>query len=343
MNISKEFSYEYCRARDSKEENIKDLNKLVKKLQIPDKDFNANYFNSKNCIQISYIQRNNCFYTDKETGELIKFDLFKKFADDSLTPMDLLNETFLNSQTKFDLIFIYSFVISYYLNDENYNKVISILKDIYKKGYTIAFYPLDYLRENENNDSFRDNCLILRLCIAYCSNDDIAEKNNYISIITNNNSAIDIIRNNKFLLLLHKAVVKSFEGKELNKDRDSLNYFKKGSVDLDILESSTEKFKKFLSLFSKIYGEDTISDIFYRNEDTVLIKQNMPRIVDIFSNYLKSEYSIGRKVYKLKAILGQMNNFFILVNNPDYTLMNTLDGLPDKIQNEALKMMLGSL
>lgn len=340
MNIVKDFPYEYCRARDSKDENIKDLNELVKKLQIPDRDFNANFFNSKNCIQISYIQRNNCFYTDKETGELIKFDLFKKFADDSITPMDLLDKTFLNSQTRFNLIFIYSFVISYYLNDENYNKVVSILKDIYKKGCTVAFYPSEYL--HEHNDPFRDNCLILRLCMAY-SSDNISDKNVYISIISNNDSAVDIIRNNKFLLLLHKSVIKSFEGKEINKDRDSLNYFEKGSVDLDILEGSTEKFKKFLSLFSKIYGEESISDVFYRNEDTVLIKQNMPRIADIFSNYLKSEYSIGRKIYKLKTILEQMNNFFILVNNPDYTLMNTLDGLPDKIQNEALKMMLGNL
>lgn len=306
---------------------------------------------TENYFKLSFIPTFFSCYRDDEGKTRI--DSIFNHLTESITIKDI--EEYTKKKENFDNGFNLSVVFSYYFAYERYSELINYMKEIFKlteaEDVYISFnWCFDSSSENEN---YKIILIRMKICLLYAllkSNSKRA-KNTYTNTLLYLNNAtgenpekIEKLFDNKFLCKLHNEIVKEVYEKRM-KASSVFAYVSSSEIGfLSSLETNPAYLENFLNTFdSKSYYSIKTRDDWRIVNALDHFDTHKEEIVSIFRNFLKSKYSIGNKYSGLQLLLEKIKTFFEVLKYDEYSILDVIEGLPDKIQNAALKNMLGDI
>lgn len=347
---TKEAAEKEIRCKEVLEEKLKTKDEIINKLNSIIGISIARSIGSE--IYVTYISKMIVSYED-ENGKLQYNSVYENLIDKEFLMNDLLVDMKRNQRS-----LIYSVLFSYYFDLSNYKKVLEILKlleneDASYVSFNInSFYSIPVI---DMMTGSKRNLLILYgySKYAHSKNENIKGINKeflekYLSSLRSISSAnlIEEYFKDKMILMMHEKVmhdylergkIHSIEGKHSPLTNHSL---------LDKLETNPDFLIKFINNFKSSMKEEYWGKIDSREDYRIQcylkeLDSEKERLVKIFKNFLYSKYALGQKYSGLEDIISRMSSMLNILGYDEYSVMDIIDGLPDKIQTAALKAFVG--
>lgn len=249
-----------------------------------------------------------------------------------------------------------SLIFTYYILYSNFKKAADFLKILFNNEnllfnlYRYNSFDNDEL-SNRKNDIFT-RALVVTLFAGRNNKDFIkGQKNlqsNYIEnlrTLANKNRLVSFL-DDKMIAMMHQKIMHDYF--ENNKGAPLIKYNGRGFVYsiLDEMETKPSFLVSYISNFKTSSTDNCWGKIDDRSDYRVSshlneFDSNKERLIQIFKNYLYSTYALGQKYNKLEERILQMSSVLNVLGYHEYSIMDIIDGLPDKIQGAALKGLVG--
>jgi len=322
-----------------------------------------------------YIMPGVAIYSKNKDGKIFYRSIFEPLLGDDFDIASLYKDTDSHS----DKNIILSMMYNYYIATANYKKAFDTIKKfdsmmdndiaptliITTKGHYYHYY-------NDITDD-SNSAFILPVLYFYAKSKATKKElprnfNNFTTLYfegltrLSKINKLDNIFSDKFLTIMHCEVMKKYFK---NVEADRYNIFKNTifnsndksispSTILDVLETSPYVLKEFLNYFPDNSEKGLSGYHYYRfinsRDDTKVKKfikeldannENKERFKEILHNYLYSQYGLGQKYAGLQSDIDRIFSMLhILDYEDDISILEIIDGLPDKIQTAALKSVI---
>lgn len=249
-----------------------------------------------------------------------------------------------------------SLIFTYYILHSNFKKAADFLKILFdKEDLLFNLYRYNSFDNNElsnRKDDIFTRALIVTLFAGRNNKEFIkGQKNlqsNYVEnlrTLATKNRLVSFL-DDKMIAMMHQKIMHDYF--ENSKGTPLIKYSGRGSVYslLDEMETKPSFLVNFISNFRTSSTDNYWGKIDDRTDYRVScyineLDSNKERLVQIFKNYLYSTYALGQKYNKLEERILQMSSVLNVLGYNEYSIMDIIDGLPDKIQGAALKTMVG--